>query len=130
MVTQFYVNVDEATSSSGKFVFTILVSFFNINIPGEVRCSSLQFNRVSKDVHAQTIANKTLALFKQNNISLEYPISMLGDSAVYMRGKCSGVETRIRESAYHLLDIDGGMCHKFQKLTSIWNIYGVTSTTT
>ena len=38
-------------------------------------------------------------------------MSDLSDSAAYMRGKDSGVKTRLWENVPHLLDIDGEICH-------------------
>ncbi len=50
---------------------------------------------------------KIVDLFNADDIPLDNLVSSLSDSTAYMQGKRSGFETRLREVAQNLVDIDG-----------------------
>ena len=58
-------------------------------------------------VNSLTFLHKTDSLFKRNGIPWENLISDLSDTTNYMRGKKSGLETKICEKAPTMLDIGG-----------------------
>jgi hypothetical protein len=69
-------------------------------------------------VNAETVLKLVLSLFTKNGIPLSQLISILSDSTNYMRGKINGFETKLREKAPHLLDIDGDICHHVHNCVS------------
>ncbi|XP_041456680.1 uncharacterized protein LOC121408975 isoform X2 [Lytechinus variegatus] len=106
----FSLNLDEATSNNNKKVLSVMVAYFSPE-KGETivqHYSSLTLTIVS----AKTITDSIVKLLKDDNIPLSNFISVLCDSANYMRGKKGGFETLLRQHhANHLLDIDGDVCH-------------------
>ena len=64
-----------------------------------------------KVVNAQTVYDSVVGQFKQDNIPLSNIVSSLSDSAHYMRGKHTGLETLLRSGVRQLLDIGGDICH-------------------
>jgi hypothetical protein len=107
--SHFSMNLDECFSNNNKKVLSILVSYFS-EAEQEVVVKHFQSHELTV-VNAQVLTEFVLGLFKENDIPLAKLISNLSDSTNYMRGKVSGFETRLREAAPHLLDIDGDICH-------------------
>ena len=108
--TPFSLNIDESTSSNDKRVLAVLVSFYN-NISNSVVCEHMESVELIK-INAESIYNVIVDLIETNDIPWSNLTSVLMDSCSVMRGKKSGVETRLRnEKAPHLLDIDGDSCH-------------------
>ena len=62
-------------------------------------------------VNAATLFQEISNLFERDEISWDNLVSDLSDSANYMRSKKSGLETKLREKAPQLLDINGDLCH-------------------
>jgi hypothetical protein len=46
----------------------------------------------------------------------KFLVSMLSDTAAYMRGAKSGVETLLRKDNPNLLDVDGDVCHHMHNI--------------
>ncbi|WAR14727.1 hypothetical protein MAR_004832 [Mya arenaria] len=86
-----------------------VVSYFALN-HNEVVVRHLQSFKVVK-ADAESIFRKIETVLEQFHLSWENQLYALLDSCNTMRGKKSGVETRIRENAPHLLDIDGDSVH-------------------
>ena len=105
----FSINLDECTSTNKERVLSVLVSYFSEAL-GE--CVVMHYYSLSMTtVNAETVYKAVMNAFDEDDIPLTNLISTLSDSANYMRGKISGFETRLRETAPHLLDIDGDVCH-------------------
>ena len=99
----FSINLDECTSNSNKGVFSILVSYFD-----ELKGESVVEHYESIEcivVNAENLFQEIASLFLRDNISWNNLVSDLSDSTNYMRGKKSGLETKLREKALPLLDI-------------------------
>ena len=62
-------------------------------------------------VDAQSLFDVIVDMFTTHDIPWTNLISVLMDSCSVMRGSKSGLETRVREKANHLSDIDGDSCH-------------------
>ena len=62
-------------------------------------------------VNASTVFEAVLGKFRQDEIPLSNLVSVLSDSAAYMRGSLNGFHAKLREVAPHILDIDGDVCH-------------------
>ena len=59
-----------------------------------------------------TLLQKIDYLFKRDGIPWENLISDLSDNTNYMRGKKSGLETKLREKAPNMLEIGGDTCRE------------------
>ena len=105
----FSLNMDESTSTGNKRVVTVLVSYYNPAVQRVVIEHLESFTVVKVD--ALSLFNCVVELFTKNNIPWENLVSILMDSCAVMRGKKSGLETRIREKVPHLIDVDGDVCH-------------------
>lgn len=107
---KFSLNMGERTSTSNQKVLSILVSYLR---DAQNECVVQHYHSTTLTVvNAAVIHSIILENFSKDSIPLENSISNLTDSANYMRGKKSGVETRLRSSAPHLLDIDGDTCRQ------------------
>ncbi|XP_052795810.1 uncharacterized protein LOC128228504 [Mya arenaria] len=107
-VNKFSQNIDESTSTNLHRVLTILVSYF------DKQKSSVIEHLASLDVikvDAETLTEHIVSIFTENEIPWSNLVSVLMDSCSVMRGSKSGVETRLKQYAPHLLDIDGDTCH-------------------
>ena len=105
----FRLNMDEATSENSLHVLTVLVSYYS-HIQNKVVVSHLMSIELIK-VDSASIFQCINKFLNENNIPWTNLVSVLTDSCNVMRGKKTGVETRLREKAPHLLDIDGDCCH-------------------
>ena len=63
-------------------------------------------------MNSLTLLHKIDSLFKRDGIPWENLISGLSDNTNYMRGKKSGLETKLREKAPKMLDIGGDTCRE------------------
>ena len=107
--TFFSLNIDESTTSSLEKVVAVLVSYFSEE-EGQIVVKHLEsFKIVNAD--AANLFFHTCQMFEKHGLAWENLISVLLDSCSTMRGKKSGLETRMREKADHLLDIDGDAVH-------------------
>ena len=95
------MSVQQQTASHEK-VFSILVSFYDeilkkvvIEHYESVECIL---------VNSSTLLHKIDYLFKRDDIPWANLISDLSDNTNYMRGKKSGLETKLREKAPNMLD--------------------------
>ena len=95
------MSVQQQTASHQK-VFSILVSFYDeilkkvvIEHYESVECIL---------VNSSTLLHKIDYLFKRDDIPWANLISDLSDNTNYMRGKKSGLETKLREKAPNMLD--------------------------
>ena len=61
-------------------------------------------------MNSLTLLHKIDYLFKRDGIPWENWISDLSDNTNYMRGKKSGLETKLREKAPKMLDIGDDTC--------------------
>ena len=108
--SNFSFKIGECTATnSHKRVFSILVTFYDeilkkvvIEHYESVECIL---------VNSLTLLHKIDSLFKRDGIPWENLISGLSDNTNYMRGKKSGLETKLREKAPNMLDIGGDTCH-------------------
>ena len=107
--SKFSMNVDECMSSAHEKVFSVIVSYFS----EEEKCTVFKhyMSIPMTVVNAETLHKCIISSFEKDGIPLSNLISVLSDSANYMRGKTSGFETRLRATCSHLLDIDGDVCH-------------------
>ena len=104
------INIDECTATnSHKRIFSILVSFYEEILKKVVieHYESVECILVSN----LTFLHKIDSLFKRDGIPWENLISDLSDNTNYMRGKKSGLESKLREKAPNVLDIGGDTCH-------------------
>ena len=73
-------------------------------------------------VDASSLFDKIKEIFEKCNLSFSKLLAMLMDSCSVMRGEKGGLETRVREVAPHLIDVDGDSCHDIhnfvKKMTS------------
>ena len=107
--TFFSLNIDESTSNSNEKIVAVLVSYFSTDEKQVVVKHLESFSIVTAD--SATLFNKVCEMFQKHNLPWKNLISVLLDSCNTMRGKKSGLETRMREKASHLLDIDGDAVH-------------------
>ena len=122
-ISKFSINVDECMSAAHEKVFSVIVSYFS----EEEKCTVFKhYMSVSMAVvNAETLYNCIMNKLKEDDISHANLISILSDSANYMRGKTSGIEIRLRSAASHMLDIDGGVCHHVHNIVkSFCNNFG------
>ena len=105
----FSTNMKEYSTGNNKKVFSVLVSFYDEEKERSVveHYSSIECVVVNVQVLFNSIEN----LFELDSISWHNLVSDLSDSTNYMRGKKSGLETKLREKQPNLLDIDGDICH-------------------
>ena len=101
----FSLNLDECTANAKDKIFSILVTFFE-----DDRRESIVAHYDSvllTEANAETVFSEIDNCFSRNGIPWNNLISDFSDSAAYMRGKFSGAESKLRDKAPHLLDIDG-----------------------
>lgn len=105
----FSLNIDEATSANNKKVLAVLVSYFS-PVKKEVVVEHLASIELVK-TDSLSIFEAVKELIESNDIPWTNLQSCLMDSCNVMRGGKSGFETRLRQLAPHLLDINGDSCH-------------------
>ena len=104
----FSINIDECVSSNFRKVFSIIVCYFDDDLGRTVIKHYESIDMII--VNAQSLKNKIVELFTQDEIPFLNIVSDLSDSTNYMRGKKGGLETLLCEIAPRLLDI-GDLCH-------------------
>ena len=107
--TFFCLNLDESTNSNQEKVVAVLVSYF-ASEKKEIIVRHLESFTVIK-ADAESIFLKIEEMFEKHQLPWENLVSVLMDWCSTMRGKKSGLETRLREKAPHLLDINGDSVH-------------------
>ena len=106
----FSLNIDESTSKSSKErVLNILVSYFCEQLQKPI--CNLYASIEMTVVNAQTVFEAVRDQFASDNIPLLNLVSVLTDSANYMRGEHNGFQSKLREANPQILDIDGDNCH-------------------
>lgn len=107
--TFFSLNMDESTSTNNEKIVAVLVSYFSKE-EGQIVVKHLEsFSIVTAD--SSSLFEKVCEMFEKHSLPWNNLMSVLLDSCNTMRGKKSGLETRMREKARHLLDIDGDAVH-------------------
>ncbi len=115
---KFSLNIDECTSNNNNKVVSIMASYFSPESGDTVYHHYRSFTMT--DVNAKELTSKVLLCLKEDEIPLENLVSILSDSANYMRGKKGGFETLVRQKAPHLLDIDGDVCHHVHNASKVF----------
>ena len=110
----FSLNLDEATSTNLLRVFSVLVLYYDKEKHSLVveQLASLSVPVVD----AENLFRKLQSVFLQFNLPWEDLLAMLTDSASVMRGEKNGLEKRVRDLVPHLIDIDGGSCHRMHNI--------------
>ncbi|XP_035828664.1 uncharacterized protein LOC118478686 [Aplysia californica] len=67
-------------------------------------------------VNADTVYSAVINKFKDDDICLTNIVSVLSDSAAYMRGSKNGFQAKLKESVPEILDIDGDVCHHLHNI--------------
>ena len=98
----FSINIDECTSNISQKVFSILVSYFDIEIGESV---AQHYESISLiEVNAKSLLERICNCFIRDDIPFQNLVSDLSDSTNYMRGKRGGLEKLLRSKAPQLLD--------------------------
>lgn len=96
----------------------MLVNYYS-DVAGE--CVTKHYHSSSMiQVNAKSLHKFIDDLFMADDIPRSNVISMLSDSANYMRGKIGGFETLLRKDIPHLLDIDGDTCHHIHNYVRVF----------
>ena len=106
----FSINIDESTSKAcKKRILNILVCYF---CEKSHKCVCHLYASIQMSVvNASTVFEAVLGKFRHDEIPLSNLVSVLSDSAAYMRGSLNGFHAKLREVAQQILDIDGDVCH-------------------
>lgn len=104
---KFSLNIDESTSNNDGKIVTVLVNYLRND---KIVTEHLQSFSVAS-VNSAALFESIVKLLECNNIPWHNLMSVLLDSCIVMRGKKSGLESRLRKKCPHLLDIDGDSCH-------------------
>ena len=107
--TFFSLNIDESTTSNLEKAVAVLVSYFSEE-EGQIVVKHLESFKIV-NANAENLFNSICQMFETHGLPWQNIISVLLDSCNTMRGKKTGLETRMREKASHLLDIDGDAVH-------------------
>ena len=106
----FSLNIDESTSkASKKRILNVLVCYFDETIGESVTDHYCSLEMTT--VNAATVHEAVTTQMNADGIPLENLISILSDSAAYMRGRHNGFHEKIKEEAPHIVDIGGDTCH-------------------
>lgn len=108
-LTPFSLNIDEAMSKTNAKVLAVLSSHFSPSLNRIVVHHLAAITLVK--VTSQSLFLEIEKLMDKHSLPWENLQSVLMDSCNVMRGEKSGVETKIRAKAKHLLDVDGDSCH-------------------
>lgn len=104
---KFSLNIDESTSNNNEKVVTVLVNYLRKDRIVTEHLQSFSVNSVNSAVLFDSIVK----LIDDKSIPWNNMMSVLLDSCNVMRGKKSGLESKLREKCPNLLDIDGDSCH-------------------
>ena len=117
--SSFSLNIDESTAKSNKKrVMNVLVSYFDGDLQQSVTKIYASVEMII--VNASTVYAKVTEILQADEVPLTNLISILSDSAAYMRGKKNGFQAKIKEDAPHLLDIDGDLCHYMHNIVKMF----------
>ena len=86
----FSINIDECTFSNSQKVFSILVSYFDIEIGESVVQHYESINLI--EVSAKSLLERICNCFIRDDIPFQNLVSDLSDSTNFMRGERGGVE--------------------------------------
>ena len=121
----FSLNLEEATANNSLHLLTLLVSYHDTGQNDIVTDHLVSVDVPSVD--ASSLFCKIKEIFEKCNLSFPKLLAMLMDSCSVMRGENSVFETRVREVAPHLIDVDGDSCHHIhnfvKKVTSHFRYY-------
>ena len=114
----FSLNIDESTvKASRKKVLNIMVCFFDVE---DQKPSTHLYGSIEMFlVNAQTVYNAVICKLQEDDIPLENLMTILSDSAAYMRGKANGFQAKMKENAQHV-DIDGDLCHHIHNVVKMF----------
>ena len=117
----FSLNIDETTGKHNKKrLLNVLVCFFDPDLNRSV--TRLYCTIEMTIVNAASVYEAVQGKLSADKIPLQNLISILSDSAAYMRGAQSGFQARMKQDAPHLLDIDGDICHHIHNVTkTFWS---------
>ena len=105
----FSINIDECTSDISPKVFSILVSYFDIEI---VESVVQHYESISSiEVNAKALLEHISNCFIRYDTPFQNLVSDLSDSTNYMREKIVGLKKLSQSKAPQLLDMDGDVCH-------------------
>ena len=100
----FSLNIDESTTkASKKRILNILVSYYSEELKKPV--CNLYASIEMTIVNAQTVFEAVRDQLVFDNVPFCNLISVLSDSANYMRGEHNGFQSKLREVAQHMLDV-------------------------
>lgn len=106
----FSLNIDESTAKGNKKrVLNVLVNHFNEE-QGESTTNHYASVAMTT-VNSDTVHTAVKQQLVEDGIPFENLVSVLSDSAAYMRGCENGFQKKLKEDVPHLLDIDGDVCH-------------------
>ena len=112
----FSLNIDESGSTNHQKILTVLVSYYSEEDKKVVIEHLASISLVT--VNSEILFNELVKIFKDYLLPWNNLCSILMDSCAVMRGSKAGLEKRIRtNTAKHLLDIDGDVCHHLHNAT-------------
>lgn len=117
--TPFSFNIDESTTKHGKKrVLNVMVCFYDSVLNKSVThlYSALELFTVN----AESVFSALVSKMKEDDIPLKNLMSVLSDSAAYMRGCNNGVFKKLKEIAPHIVDIDGDLCHHIHNVSKLF----------
>ena len=105
----FSLSIDKSTNSTNDKISNVLVSYFD----EEVGCVKTEILGCSKEnlANAENIPSHVKSIAANNDLELDNCMSVFMDNCAVMRGKQSGVETRMRADNPNLLDVHGDTVH-------------------
>ena len=105
----FSINIDECTSSNSQKVFSILVSYFDVE-SGE--SFAYHYESISLiEVNAKCLLECICKFFIRDDLPFKNLVSDLSDSTNYMRWNKGRLGKLLWCKALRLLDIDSNFCH-------------------
>lgn len=107
--TFFSLNMDESASTNNEKVVAVQVSYFSEEERQIVVKHLESFSIVTAD--SSSLFDKVCKMFEKHSLPWKTLISIIQEACNKMRGKKFGLETRMREKATHLLDIDSDAVH-------------------
>ena len=111
------LNLDQATLTNLLCVFSVLVSYY------DKQKHSLVVRQLASLSILVVDAENLFSVFLQFNLPWENLLLMLMDSASLVWGEKNGLETRVRDLAPNLIDIDGDSCHHMHNFMKIFTNY-------
>ena len=105
----FSLSIDKSTNSANDKISNVLVPCFD----EEVGCVRTEILGCAKEnlANAENIPSHVKSIAANNDLELDNCMSIFMDNCAVMRGKQSGVETRMRADNPNLLDVHGDTVH-------------------